>query len=190
MTTINLYQDQQEQKHKEEVGKKTSKFKVSGSLMLLLGIIALTLLTFSGVRGFLAYLENKDGSLKDQIAEREKSFIGGSEFERAFDMQIRLRNIKNNLNIKEKEVKRQGMNKVLKNLEDDFIVSGVLLSDYNYTDGKVKVVFDADNFNSASRQIISLKNSENFLNANLVQIGINEQGVIKCTVEMNAKNPL
>lgn len=182
MTTINLYQNQQKEQ-------KSFSFKFANNGVLFsLGILAVTILTLMGIK-FAVFLLNKQNEALIETVQKEKeNMIGLNNFEQLVDMQTRLKQIKDNLQIKNNQVSRLQMTQVLDYLGAE-VNKGIFLSSYKYESDKNKVVltFNANNFSDAARQILNFKSSDYFTSINLTKISRGEK-TIQCDIEMNLKS--
>lgn len=179
MTTINLYQDQQ------EAQRKLLSTSGNGGLFISLGILVLTFLVLGGLKFSVYTLEKESVALEQSAKAENTSLAGFGELDRIADLQARLEQIKSNLQVKNNVVTRMQMNDVLDRLGSD-LSSGIVITSYKFDSGKIKVSFKAGNFNDASRQILNFKKSSNFSDVNLTSISRDETGV-KSDVEMSIK---
>lgn len=173
MTTINLYQNPEETEKRKAL---TS----NGGLFFSLGILLLTILTIFGLNFFIKIAVEKNADLAAQIEEQNQSLTKVNSLQRIVDLQTRITKIKNNLVIKGDSVSQQKMTDVLDRLGAD-LRSDVYVSVFSLENGKVKVSFVAENYESAAGQILNFKKSENFANAVLEGINRSEKNL---SVEM------
>ena len=181
MTTINLYQNQQKEQ-------KSFSFRAANSgLLFSLSIFTITIVTLIGLK-FAVFLLNKQNEALITAVQKEKeSMIGLSNLEQVVDMQARLKQIKDNLQIKNSQVSRIQMTQILDHLSSE-VNAGIVISSYKYENDKNKVTltFNANNFSDVARQILNFKSSDYFTNINLTKISRGEKS-IPCDVEMNVK---
>lgn len=180
MTTINLYQKQEEQQ------KFYSKAANKG-LLFSLGVLVLTFALLAGLK-FASFLLNKQNeSLLTTIQTEKEGLAGLNNIEQVVDMQTRLKWIGDNLQIKSGKVLRPQMTQILDHVSAE-INAGTILSSYKYENGssKISLALESNNFNDAARQILNLKASDYFTNVNLVEISRGEKA-ISYEVEMGIK---
>lgn len=169
MTTINLYQNQDEAQRKISA-------RANGGFFFSLGILVLTLVAFFGIKIYVARLNDQNNALTDKINAQNKSLVGENTLQRILDMQNRITQIKNNLQIKGGQVGKLKMTDVLSHLGAD-VSPAAVISSYSYSDGKVKVSFTANNFNDIAQQILNFKKSTYFSNAVLGTVVRSEKNI-------------
>lgn len=181
MTTINLQQNQEQ--NKQKISARTA----NGGFWFSLAILVLTVLALFGIRFYIASVVAQNKTLTDTAAQQNKNLAGENTLQRILDMQTRLAEINKNLSIKDNVVGKLVMTEVLDNLEKD-MNSGVVVSSFMYDrdSNSVKVSFDAHNYNDSGRQILNFKKSEYFKDASLGQISRSEKGV-NADVDMQLK---
>jgi len=181
MTTINLYQNQQEKQ------RKSSSKLGSGGFFFSLGIFIVTLLALAGLKFAVSLLAKQNEALATTIQAEKESMAGLSNLEQIVDMQTRLKQIKNNLKIENNQVTRTKMTQVLDHLSAE-TDARIAVSTYKYenNDSKITLTFEASNFSDIARQILNFKGSDYFTNVNLIKLS---RGVksISCSIEMNIK---
>jgi phosphopantetheine adenylyltransferase len=182
MTTINLYQDQKKDQKDFSYRAATSGFIFSLSI-LIITILALVVLKFA-----VSILDRQNEALVINIQNEKNSMAGLSNLEQIVDMQTRLKQIKNNLQINNNQVSRIQMTQMLDHFGTE-VNAGIVVSSYKYEDSsnKISLTFNANNFSDAARQILSFKDSEYFTNVNLAKISRGEKS-ISCDIEMNIKS--
>ena len=182
MTTINLYQDQPKKQ------KSISQRIIGSGLFFSMSLLVIVILVFIGLKIFVYFLDGQNENLMDVIQKEKTSLTGIGNLEQVVDTQTRLKEIKDNLQIKNNQVSRTQMIQVLGYMEAE-INNGIVVSSYMYENDKNKVTlkFDANNFNDAAQQILGLKDSDHFTNVNLLKINRGEKA-ISCEVEMNVKS--
>ncbi|EKD58510.1 MAG: hypothetical protein ACD_56C00110G0003 [uncultured bacterium] len=179
MTTINLYQNQ------EDAQKKLSSRTANGGFFFSLSILVLTVAGLFGLKFYIASIVKQNQVLAESVTKQNESLAGVNSLQRILDMQARLSEIKKNLEIKDGKVQQLKMTEVLDSLGKN-MSSGVVVTSYSYSgeDGKVNVSFESKNFNDAARQILNFKKSEYFSGASLSGISRAEEGVT-ATMVMN-----
>lgn len=172
MTTINLYQNQ------EEVQKKVSDRTANGGFFFSLGILALTIMSVFGIKFYVASVVEQNLALVAEVQAKSDSLVGINSLQRILDMQTRIIEINKNLEVKEGKVEQLGMTEVLDNVEKS-MSSGVVITKYAYnSEGKsVNVSFQSGNFNDTARQILNFKKSSYFSNVALANVSRAENGV-------------
>ena len=182
MTTINLYQDDQELKKK--LASSNSFF--SGGVFFALGILVLTMLVLFGLKLYIYQTNKTNENLRDEVKQKSNSLINLKELGEIVDLQARIEHVKNNLKIQDGKVQSVQMVAVLDSFEAD-INKSILVTDFEYSeDGKVKITFRSNNYSDIAQQLATLKSSKNFKDANLVKIARDENG-IECSTEMYLK---
>jgi len=182
MTTINLYQDDQEIKKRLAAN---SKF-FSGGVFFSLAIVALIFLVLIGLKVYVSQVEKNNVKMNNDAQKQENDLINLEGLGQVVDVQTRLQHIKNNLKITDGEVSRIQMVDVLDNFEKD-INKNIVVSSLKYDENrKIQVTFESNSYSDISRQIMSFKNSDNFKNVTLAKISRNEKA-ISCDVEMFLK---
>lgn len=177
MTTINLHQTEQTEQTK--VG--------NGGLFLALGILICTLLVLAGFKIAASTLQKQNQTLLTQIEAEKSSLIAMNNVKQVADMQARLAQIKNNLQIKNGKVSLMPMTQILGYVGDSINSSGVFLGSYKYEEGnKIQLTINAVSFSDAAKQIFNLKNSKYFSNVSLADIN-SEGKYIRCDVDMSIK---
>jgi hypothetical protein len=178
MTTINLYQDNQEAPKKFSINS-------NKSLILSASILLVTILVFLSIKYAInPILKNRNKTLTENIKKEEESITGMNNLELVYDFQSRLEKIRQNLQIKDNNtISRPEMKSILMNLEQDMLGS-VYLTSYAYENGKVSVAFVADNMDDAARQILNFRNSKNFNNISISGFGKTDKN-INCNINMN-----
>lgn len=180
MTTINLYQDQQEIQKK--LASNSGYF--SSGVIFSLGILIATLLVFLGLKFYVSMAEKKNVKMSEEIGTQTSSLASLSDLERVIDLQKRTQLVKDNLKIENGSVLGVQMTKVLDDFERS-IDRNVIVSNFAFDEsGKIKITFEANNFSDISRQIIKFKSSENFKSVILDKIGRKEKN-ISCDVEIS-----
>ena len=182
MTTINLYQNQK----KEQKG--FSYMAASSGLVFSLSILVITILALIGLKFAVSLLSNQSESLATTIQKEKESMIGLSSLEQIVDMQTRLKQIKNILQIKNSQVSRIQMTQTLDQMGTE-VNAGIVVASYKYEkdNNKITLTFNANNFSDAARQILSFKDSDSFTNVTLTKISRGEKA-ISCDIEMNLKS--
>ena len=177
MTTINLYQNEQ------VAQKKGSK----SGLFFTLGIFIFTLLVLAGFKIAVGMLQKQNETLAGQISTENKSLIGLSNIAQVIDMQARLKEIKNNLQINNSNVSRIPMTQILEHVGDSIDSTGVFLTSYKYEEGnKISLTLNANSFSDAAKQVFNFKNSKYFSNVSLNKIGRGEK-YVTLDVDMSLK---
>ena len=180
MTTINLYQNDEQ--------RGLTKRSSNGGFFFSMGMLVLTLLVLGGLKVAASIIAANNLVLAAEIKKESDNIAGSSSLEHVIDTQNRLEEIKKNLAISKNAVNRVKMTTILDNLEKD-LSAGVLVSEFNYTDGKVIVKINSNNFNDSARQILNFKNSEYFESVNLKSIARGEKA-ITADIEMGIKTPV
>lgn len=179
MTTINLYQNQKD-------GDKRPGLKgINSGFFFSLGILIITLLVLLGLKIYIPIVEGQTESLSANIEAENSKLVGLKNLEQIIDMQKRVAEIKTNLQIKDGKIERTKITEVLEKLGSE-MTSGVVVSNFNYSAEKITVIFDANNFNDAAKQIASLKKSDSFTGINLASITRGERQV-SFTINMAMK---
>ncbi|MDD5397327.1 MAG: PilN domain-containing protein [Candidatus Moranbacteria bacterium] len=178
MTTINLYQNQEEKN-------RISAQNLNGGLIFSLVILTITVLTFVGLKFYVPILEAKSAALSASVTSENDKTVGLKKLANIVDVQNRLVEIKNNLQIKNGTVNRVEMNKVLDKLSAD-LNAGVVVSSYKYNVDTVDVSFESSNFADVAKQILNFKKSDFFTEVNLSSIA-RKENVVACTVSMKYK---
>jgi hypothetical protein len=177
MTTINLYQNEQSEQ------KSTSK----GGLFFTLGIFICTLLVLVGLKIAVGVIQKQNETLKTQIDTEGKSLVGLSNIEQVADMQARLAQIKDNLQINNGQVSRVPMTQILGYVGDSIDSTGVFLTSYKYEEGnKISLSLNTSSFSDAAKQIFNFKNSKYFSDVSLDKITRGEK-YITLDVSMSLK---
>ena len=176
MTTINLYQN------KEENERKVSLQSANSGFFFSLGILIITLLVLFGLKFYIPILESENNALAQSIADENAKLVGLKDLEHIVDTQNRLSEIKDNLKVSNSEVTRTEMTQILDKLSLD-INKNIVISDYGYGENNVTVSFVANNFNDASKQIFNFKKSSYF--KDVVVSSISRDGnTVSCKIEM------
>jgi len=177
MTTINLYQNEQTAKAKNS--------NKSG-LFFILGIFIFILLIWAGLKIATNMLQKQNEELQTQIVTENNS-LSGDNVEQVADMQARLAEIKDNLQIKNGSVSRVPMSQIIEYVADNINSSGVFLTSYKYEEGgKITLSLDANSFSDAAKQIFNLKNSKYFSDVVLSKIARGEK-YIEFDISMKVK---
>lgn len=179
MTTINLYQNQNEEE------KRFTLFTGNKGFIFSIGIVVLTILILVGLKATIPFLEKRNQNSLAAVQKESDSLVGLNNVDLVVDMQTRLEHIKNNLQIKNGNVLRPELTKALSGLEKDS-VAGVAVSKYEYAGDGAAVTFVAGNFSDIARQILNFKKSAYFTDVNVTNVGREEKGIV-CTVEMGIK---
>lgn len=179
MTTINLHQNRQEDQARFSVKSGNSGFVFS------LGILVITLLILAGLKLYVPFAEGNEKVLADTVLAENNKLVGLKSLEKIVDTQQRLNEIKNNLQLKDGNVTRLEMTKILDHLSSD-LNPGVVVSDFKYETDKVTVSFDANNFSDVAKQILNFKKSDYFTEVNLSSIN-RKENTINSTVTMKIK---
>jgi hypothetical protein len=181
MTTINLYQNQQEEQ------KKISSRAANSGLFFSLGILAITILALVGLKVAVSFLNKENEAVTATIQKEKDSMTGLSNLEQVVDMQTRLKEIKNNLQIKNNQVSRTQMTQVLDRMGAE-VNAGIVIVSYKYEDSgkKVTLTFEANNFSDVARQILNFKDSTYFTNVKLISV-LRGEKTISCDIEMSVK---
>ena len=181
MTTINLYQNQ------EDVQRKNSARVANGGFFFSLGILVLTLVALLGIKIYEGSINSQNLALQSSIKAQNTSLAGVSSLQRILDMQARLSQIKTNLQIKNSSVGQLKMTNVLDQL-GSAMSSGTVVSSYSYDDsGKIKVIFSANDFNDVARQILNFKKSTYFSNVAFNSDTQGKDGIVS-NMTMEVKN--
>ena len=182
MTTINLYQNQQ----KEQKGFFSALAK--NGLFFSLSILVVIILVLFGLKFAASLLSKQSGSLAANVQKEKESMLGLGNLEQIVDLQTRLKQIKDNLQIKNSQVSRIQMTQVLSYFGAE-VNAGITVSSYEYKSDKNKIdlTFNANNFSDAAQQILNFKESNYFTNVNLIGISRGEKS-ITCDIEMNVKS--
>lgn len=178
MTTINLHQDQQQKQ--PLFSEKAS----NRGLIFSIGILIVTFLAWGGLNFYLPKLIANNAKLDAQINQDNAKIVELKNLELTIDMRNRLKEIKNNLGINDKNmVTTLDVSKVLNDLSGDLNV-GVVVSKFEYKgDGTVIVSFDSTNYSDVAKQIASFKRSDNFSEVVFGSVTRNEK-YIGTTVSM------
>ena len=179
MTTINLYQSQQE---KPSFTQKNTR----SGFIFSLGILIITLLSLAGLKIAVYLLEQRNEKEAEVIKNESSSLAGGGNIDKIIDMQTRIDLIKNNLVIKDKSVNVLRMSTVL----DDFgseLNPSVAVSAYKFEAGKISAKFDSANYYNIAQQILNFKKSDHYTGINVKSVNRGEKG-ITCEVEMILKS--
>lgn len=173
MTTINLYQNQ------EDIQRKKEARTANGGFIFSVTILVLTLSAFFGLKMYVASIVKSNQEMADEIINQNKSITGVSSLQKVLDVQTRISEIGNNLKIKDGKIGKIEMTKILDNLEKE-MNSGVVVDSFSYDEkgNVVSVTFKSQNFNDAARQLMNFKQSKYFSKAKLVEISRNEKGII------------
>lgn len=182
MTTINLYQN------KEQDKARISSRTANGGFWFSIAILGLTIISLFAIRFYIANLVKQNEALAVEVTQQNQGLAGVNSLQRILDMQTRLSEISKNLEIKNNQVGKLRMTQILDGMEKD-MNSGVFVSSYSYDgeSGIVKITFSARNFNDAARQILNFKKSEFFSDVNLGAISRDDEG-INTEVSMKLKN--
>ncbi len=178
MTTINLYQSQEEKKG-------ISSRAANGGFLFSLSMLIVTLLALGGLKIAASVITKNSSALAETIKIESEGLTGFGDLEQIVDLQSRLEQIKNNLNIKNGKVSLVQMTDVLDHLGAE-LSSNVTVSEYILKDGKITVTIDTNNFNDAARQIQNFKKSTYFTNVELKRISRGKLA-INTEIEMSIK---
>jgi hypothetical protein len=178
MTTINLYQNQEDKN-------RISSQNANRGLFLSLGILSLTVIIAVGLKIYTPILDAKNKALIESISAENEKTVGLKKLTQVMDIQNRLVQIKNNLQIQNSAVTRTDMNKILDKLSLD-LDSGIVVADFKYNGDIVDVSFDANNFSDAAKQILNFKKSDYFSEINLNSIA-RKENVVNVSVSMKYK---
>lgn len=148
MTNINLYQGL-------ESDKKNKENPLGLNLTISLALLFLTLAVWTGSMITEKVITSKGESLSLQFASEQNAIIGQDNLQRVADFQRRADLIKKNIENK------TDLKVALQNLQKN-VVSGVVVGSFEFNKGTMNMTLIADTFASVSRQIVSLKKSENF----------------------------
>ncbi len=182
MTTINLHQQQ----HQQEPQEKLSFRAANGGFFFSLGILIFTLLGLAGLKVAMSTIGKQNEVLAGNIQRETESLSGLSDLQRIVDVQKRLGYIKSNLEISGGAVSRVQMTQVLDHL-GAAIDTGIVIASFKLENADtVSLTFNANNFSDASRQIVSLKNSDYFTGVSLTKISRGEKSVA-CDITMKIK---
>ena len=143
----------------------------------------MTILMLIAIKIALPLFENRNQAVLADIQKEKNNLVELSN--EVMDMQTRVDQIRDNLQIKNGKILRLGMAEVLSNLEKDSI-AGVAVSLYKYEDDKATVTFVSNNFNDIAKQILNFKKSEYFENVNVVSVDGKEK-YMTCVIEMSVK---
>lgn len=149
MTTINLYQEQGESKSSN-----SSNQIVDKGFLLSIGILAITLLVFGGMKFFAFDLERKSAKTDEQIKAAQASF-SGDRVNSTVDFQQRLEAIKENNNSRTDSV--SALSDTAK-----VILPSVRIVDYAQEKNALSITLSADKFLDVARQVLSFKDSDAF----------------------------
>lgn len=173
MTTINLYQEGQQQ----EENKKNS--MISGSFVFSIALLVLVMLVYGGVKLFSNSFDKKNKAILADIEVQKNGIAGEKELVAVVDFQERMDKIKKTV------ASRVDAKTIIQNVALE-MVGGVRLTDYTYTDKLISLNFSADNYQLVAREILNFKKSENFTGVGLVSINRAEKAVV-FKLEMNRK---
>ncbi len=178
MTTINLHQDQQQKQPFFSEGGS------NGGLIFSLGLLVLTFLVWGGLSFYLPKLVENNVKLDNQIKDDNIKITELKSLELTIDMRNRLKAIKDNLGINDKNiVTTLDVSKVLNSLNTDLNV-GVVVSRFEYKgDGSVIVAFDSVNYSDVAKQIANFKHSDNFSEVEIGSVARKEKAIVT-TVSM------
>lgn len=181
MTTINLHQDEQIEKKKFSSVSSRSGFFFASSIFICM------LLALAGLKIAVSSIQKQNIGLKTEIEAENKDLKGLDNLKQVADMQARLSQIKNNLQIDKGKISLIPMTQILGYLGTDINSAGVFLSSYKYEEGnKISLTFNANSFSDVAKQVFNFKNSKNFYNVSLDKISRNEKYIV-CDVSMNVK---
>jgi hypothetical protein len=180
MTTINLQQEK-----KENESRFTSTAGGNGGVIFSLGILIFTFLTLIGLNMYVPYAQKNSDALAANVQTESEKLVGLKSLERVVDMQKRLTEIKNNLQISDGAVNRLEMTKILDQLSGE-LNTNIVVTDFKYDNGGVTVTFNAFNFGDIAKQILNFKKSSYFSGVGVSSIK-NEDGLVTCVVTMNVK---
>ena len=158
-----------------------------GGLIFTLGILIFTLLLLAGFKIAVSMIQKQNQTLVTQIGDEKKSLIGSNNIEQVADMQARIKEIKNNLQISDGKVLRVPMTQILGYVGNSIDSTGIFLTSYKYEeDNKISITLNASSFSDAAKQIFNLKNSKYFSNVSLDKIARGEK-YITLDVSMSVK---
>ncbi|KKQ52212.1 MAG: hypothetical protein US70_C0010G0017 [Parcubacteria group bacterium GW2011_GWD2_38_11] len=179
MTTINLRQSQQAEPERFSVK------NGNGGFFFSLGILIIILLILFGLKIYVPFAEGRNKALRESVLAENDKLIGLKSLERVVDMQVRLSEIKNNLQLSDGNIARLEMTKLLDHLGGD-LDANIVVTDFKYDTEKIVVSFDANNFNDVAKQILNFKKSDYFTDVALSSI-IRNENIIACSVDMKIK---
>lgn len=178
MTTINLYQNQ------EEAQRKNSSNSSNGGFFFSLSILILTILAIFGMRMYVASIVKQNKILAEKVLQQNQSLAGVNSLQRILDLQTRMNQISENLEIRNGEVQQVWKTKILDHMAGE-LSSGVVVSSFSLDGDSVKIGFNVKNYNEAARQVLNFKKSSYFSDIELVDMKRDANG-ISVTMTMNA----
>lgn len=173
MTTINLYQKEQENNALSRYG------KMKSNIIFFLTIFGMILVAFVAIKMITLDIANKKNLTEAKIVTEKEALNGNKKVDEVIDSQFRLKEIKNNLSAKIE------MNDVLDKVSS-LVIPGVNFLSYKYADKKILITLRAINFSNISKQISNFKNADFVVNVNATNFTRSEDGVT-CEVAMNMK---
>lgn len=178
MTTINLYQSQEERQN--------SLGGFNKGLFFSLGILIITLLVLVGLKISVQVLKKQNEKALAKVQAENANIVTFKNLDQVVDMQTRLEKIKEHLQIENNKVSLPLITEILNDLGTD-IGKGVVVSSFQYdNDGKILLEFNSSNFSDVAQQVFNFKSSNNFTNVSLGKIK-REEGNISCAIEMKVK---
>lgn len=147
------------------------------SLMISLGLIAVTFGTLFGLKMYNSFLENKAAALTEQISVQVTSLENDS-MDRVVDFSNRSESVDKKLSVK--EVSPQDMFALIGKL----MMGGVSLDSYEYnmTTKTVSLKIVANDFRGIAQQVISFKSEGSFKSVSLSDISRGDDGSVTSAV--------
>lgn len=171
MTTINLYQEQNDNSAASKQDKVANK-GLYGSL----AVLVITVLVFGGVKFYAIDLQKKGEAADLQIADIKSSF-SGEKVNSAVDFQQRLDVI--DKNIAAKDDVDGILLKVAETVSPD-----VRMVSYLQEGDSISIVLSSDNFFKVARQTLRFKESKNFSGVSVSKIQ-RKENLIEFTINAN-----
>jgi hypothetical protein len=157
MTTINLYQEQNDTSAANKQDRTANK-GLYGSL----AVLVITLLVFGGVKFYAIDLQKKGVAADQQIEDIKKNF-SGEKVNLAVDFQQRIDAIDKNM------ASKDDIDGILLKVAET-VSSDVRMVSYSQEGDSLVVVLASDNFFSVARQTLRFKENKNFSGVSVSKI--------------------
>lgn len=148
MTNINLYQSPAEEK------KSTESF-FDGGFIISVVLIGLVLAGFAGIKIANWRIAERNQALAAKIDLEKNGISGDEQINKVVDFENRIDKMAEG-------IQKNNTRLVLDDVAAE-IISGAVLAEYDFSeDGKIKLLIQADNFQTVAKQILAFKKSANF----------------------------
>lgn len=172
MSPINLSQS-----YRSTAGAAKKSSIADKGVLIAVVIFIITLLIFGGLFLYTKVLAGRAESVSKEI-EAETLNLAAKDADRVADFQKRLENIDENIS------SEKNPNDILKRLAQSMVSGAVIISLQTARSGS-SITFQADNFQTAAKQILSFKKGGNFNNVAVTGINREQDGKIAISVEIS-----